>query len=127
MWRDLGLTKSDWDRTPQAVQTAVLALQHQVRLMGIRFTAYDKQITELRQQVATVDDLKAEIAELKERLGQNSSNSSKPPSTDPPSSKPKPASEPKSRNKRGGQPGHQGKARSLKPVEEGVIKSGTQG
>ncbi len=118
MWRDLGLTKSDWDRTPQAVQTAVLALQHQVRLMGIRFTAYEKQITELRQQVAQVDDLKAEIAELKERLGQNSTNSSKPPSSDPPSYKAKPASEPEGRKKRGGQPGHQGKARTLMSVEE---------
>lgn len=118
MWRDLGLTKRDWDCTPQAVQSAVLALEHQVRLMGIRFTAYEQQLAELRQQVATVDDLKAEIAELKERLGQNSTNSSKPPSSDPPSSKAKPPSELEGRKKRGGQPGHQGKARSLRPTTE---------
>lgn len=118
MWRDLGLTKRDWERTPPAVRTAVLALEHQVRLMGIRFTAYEQQIADLRQQVAIVDDLKAEIAELTERLGQNSSNSSKPPSSDPPSSKAQPIDEPEGRNKRGGQPGRQGKARSLKPVEE---------
>jgi transposase len=65
----------------------------------------------------TVDDLKAEIAELRERLGQNSSNSSKPPSSDPPSYKSKPEREPKSR-KRGGQPGHQGSTRKLLPAEE---------
>lgn len=118
MWRDLGITKREWDCTPQAVRTLLLALQHQVRLMGIRFTAYEKQIAELRQQVAAVDDLQAEIAELRERLGQNSSNSSKPPSTDPPSSKPKSTTEPPSRKKRGAQPGHRGKARQLKPVEE---------
>ena len=117
MWRDLGITKRDWDRTPQAVRSTLLALQQQVRLMGIRFTAYEKQIAELRQQVAQVDDLKAEINELRERLGQNSSNSSKPPSTDPPSSKPKPQSESK-RRKRGAQPGHLGKARTLKPEAE---------
>ena len=73
MWRDLGITKRDWERTPQAVRNTLLALQQQVRLMGIRFTAYEKQIAELRQQVAQVDDLKAEINELRERLGQNSS------------------------------------------------------
>lgn len=117
MWRDLGLTKRDWDRTPHAVRTLLLALRQQVRLMGIRFTAYEKQLASLREQVAQVDDLKAEIAELRERLGQNSSNSSRPPSTDPPSYKSKPPHEPKGR-KRGGQPGHQGHTRQLVPVEE---------
>jgi len=117
MWRDLGITKHDWDRTPQAVRTVLLALEHQVRLMGIRFTAYEKQTADFRQQVAQVDDLKAEIAELRERLGQNSSNSSKPPSSDPPSYKAKPAAEAKER-KRGAQPGHPGKARTLKPEAE---------
>src|SRR5215213_9815247 len=117
MWRDLGLTNRDWDRTPHAVRTLLLALQQQVRLMGIRFTAYEKQLAALREQVAEVDDLKAEIAELRERLGQNSSNSSRPPSTDLPSYKPKPPREPKGR-KRGGQPGHQGHSRQIVPVEE---------
>ena len=116
MWRDLGLTKRDWDRTPQAARTLLLALQQQVRLMGLRFTAYEKQLAALREQVAQVEDLKAEIAELRERLGQNSSNSSRPPSSDPPSYKPPPR-EPKGR-KKGGQPGHQGSARKLLPAEE---------
>lgn len=118
MWRDLGLTKRDWDRTPQAVRSSLLALHHQVRLMNIRFSAYEQQIAELRQQVATVDDLKAEIAELRERLGQNSTNSSRPPSSDPPFSKQKPESEPEGRKKRGAQPGHPGRARTFKPVAE---------
>jgi len=117
MWRDLGLTKRAWDRTPQAARTLLLALQQQVRLMTIRFTAYEKQLASLREQVAQVDDLKAEIAELRERLSQNSSNSSRPPSSDPPSYKPKPPREPKGR-KRGGQPGHQGHRRQLVPAEE---------
>jgi len=117
MWRDLGLTKRDWDRTPHAVRTLLLALQQQLRLMGIRFTAYEQQLAALREQVSTVDDLQAEIAELRERLGQNSSNSSRPPSSDPPSYKPKPPREPKGR-KRGGQPGHQGSTRKMLPAEE---------
>jgi transposase len=117
MWRDLGITEQEWAATPQAVRTVLLALEQQVRLMGIRFTAYEKQITSLREQVASIDDLKAEIAELKERLGQNSSNSSKPPSSDPPSYKAAPEREPKGRG-RGGQPGHQGSTRKMLPAEE---------
>jgi transposase len=117
MWRDLGISEQDWKATPLAVRTALLALQQQVRLMGLRFTAYEKRIADLREQVSTVDDLKAEIAELRERLGQNSSNSSRPPSSDPPSYKPRPPREPKGR-KRGGQPGHQGSTRRLLPAEE---------
>src|ERR687883_2117949 len=100
MWRDLGLTKRDWDRTPPAVRTLLLALQQQLRLMTIRFTAYEKQLATLREQVAEVEDLKAEIAELRERLGQNSSNSSRPPSSDPPTYKPKPPRESKGRGAR---------------------------
>jgi hypothetical protein len=85
--------------------------------MGIRFSAYGQQLASLRDEVATVDDLKAEIAELRERLGQNSSNSSKPPSSDPPSYNPSPRRESKG-GKRGGQPRHQGSARRLLPAAE---------
>jgi len=117
MWRDLGINEQEWDATPHAVRTVLLALQQQVRLMGIRFTTYEKQLATLREQVATIDDLKAEIAELRERLGQNSGNSSKPPSSDPPSYKRKPPREQKGR-RRGGQPGHQGSTRKLLQIEE---------
>lgn len=117
MWRDLGISEQDWAATPQAVRTALLALEQQVRLMGLRFSAYEKQLASLREQVTQVDDLKAEIAGLRERLGQNSANSSKPPSSDPPSYKRKPPREPK-RRKRGGQPGHQGSTRGLLSADE---------
>jgi transposase len=117
MWRDLGIIKQEWEQTPLSVRTALICLRQQVRLLEIRHSAYEKQLATLRAQVATVDDLKAEINELRERLSQNSTNSSLPPSSDPPSSKPKPPSESKGR-KRGGQPGHQGHARKLMPVEE---------
>jgi len=57
-----------------------------------------------------------ENRELKARLAKNSTNSSKPPSSDPPGvERPK---APSSGRKPGGQPGHKGHRRELIPVEE---------
>ena len=68
-------------------------------------------IEELRARVAA---LEAENAELKRRLGMNSTNSSKPPSTDSPFSKPAPRSLRRaSGRKPGGQPGHPGSTLAL--------------
>src|SRR3954467_12099875 len=66
---------------------------------------------------ALIRCLEQRIADLEERLGKNSTNSSKPPSTDPPSVKRRPPA-PASGKKRGGQPGHRRKARSLVPPEQ---------
>lgn len=55
--------------------------------------------------------LKAENADLKERLGMNSNNSSKPPSSDPPN-KPSAPEKPTRGAKRGPKAGHPGNARS---------------
>jgi transposase len=71
----------------------------------------------LREQLSQIDDLKVQLAELRERLGQNSNNSSKPPSSDPPQQRQQPQREPTGR-KRGGQPGHQGRGRKLKAVTQ---------
>jgi transposase len=68
-------------------------------------------INELRARVAA---LEAENAELKRRLGMNSTNSSKPPSSDSPFAKPAPKSlRRKSGRKPGGQPGHPGATLAL--------------
>lgn len=50
------------------------------------------------------------------RLSQNSANSSRPPSSDPPGMK-KAKKKTKSTRRQGGQPGHKGKNRKLLPVE----------
>src|SRR5713226_1032065 len=66
---------------------------------------------------ALVQELLQRLARVEERLNQTSRNSSKPPSSDPPSAKPRPAKAPTGR-KSGGQPGHEGHGRSLKPESE---------
>ena len=89
---ELPIPPQDWARTPATVQAVVVMLWGEVQV------------------------LRAKVAELEERLGKNSQNSSRPPSTDPPQM-PKPQRKPSGR-KPGGQPGHKGVGRSLKPIEE---------
>ena len=89
---ELPISPEDWTRTPKTVQALLIALWEEVQM------------------------LRAEVAVFREQLGQTSQNSSRPPSTDPPDM-PKPKRKPSGR-KRGGQPGHEGAGRSLKPVEE---------
>ena len=62
--------------------------------------------------------LQERIRDLAGRLRQNSSNSSRPPSSDPPHLPAKRRAPPSGR-KRGGQPGHRGAFRRLLPVEQG--------
>jgi transposase len=68
-------------------------------------------VSDLRVMVET---LQAEVADLKRQVGQNSRNSSKPPSSDSPFTKPAPKSlRRKSGRKPGGQPGHPGSTLAL--------------
>ena len=64
-----------------------------------------------------VQSLEQRIAELEERVNKNSTNSSKPPSSDPLSVKRRPPA-PASGKKRGGQPGHRHQPRALVPPEQ---------
>lgn len=81
----------------------------------------DEKIAELERIIAaqreTIERLMARVTALEARLAQNSSNSGKPPSSDPPAErgerpKPKPSGKP-----RGGQPGHKGHRREPLPSE----------
>lgn len=86
-----------WNQIPPAAQAAVLALIQQ----------YEQRLQALQQQVA----------QLTERLNQNSTNSSRPPSSDPPHVKRRPPT-PATGRKRGGQPGHARQQRPLVPPEQ---------
>jgi transposase len=68
---------------------------------------------------AQFDELKAQLDELKARLSQNSQNSSKPPSSDPPWQRPpKKSNKTKEPKPQGGQVGHVRHTRPLLPLEE---------
>lgn len=95
----LPIAQEDWNQTPPAVQAVILAQAEAIRA--------------LRQEV---ERLQGEVAELQEQVGQNSTNSSRPPSSDLPGP-PKRERTPSGRRP-GGQPGHEGTHRRLKPVEE---------
>jgi transposase len=69
--------------------------------------------------VERVETLEREVAQLKARLGQNSQNSSKPPSTDPPGTQ-RPQKESSGRAP-GGQPGHPGVTRAMAAKVDEVV------
>jgi transposase len=95
-----GISRHDWDATPESVQILVYTL------LG--------SVDELQRGVS---QLQERMRQLEEQVGKNSRNSSKPPSSDPPHVKKAPPKE-KGKRKQGGQPGHKGHGRSLKPPEE---------
>lgn len=73
----------------------------------------DEQVQRLEKRVIQQDE---RIAVLERQLGRSSRNSSQPPSADPPSSPPR-VKGPSGR-KPGGQPGHEGKGRSLREAAQ---------
>jgi transposase len=94
--------------------TQIRDLQEALRKRDVLLAAIQVQFAALQ---AENERLRHLVAELQEQLGQNSSNSSKPPSTDKPGSRPRGKSK-KRKRKRGGQPGHRGSHRELLPPEQ---------
>jgi transposase len=86
-----------WDQIPLPVQATIWVLVE----------GYEQRIAALE----------AEVVELKERLNQNSQNSSRPPAADPPTVKRRPPRAPSGRRP-GAQPGHPRYERTLLPVEQ---------
>lgn len=95
-----------------------------IERLNRRIASQQKQIVQLQQQLtdtarqsADIARLKAEIAKLKEKLGQNSRNSSLPPSSDSPFGKPAAVREP-SPCRQGAQAGHTGARHRLKSIDQ---------
>lgn len=62
-----GISEADWLLTPSAVRAFILAQQQEIEQHRVQLTA-----------------LATELAQLRERIGRSSRNSSKPPSSDGP-------------------------------------------
>src|SRR6478735_6834308 len=91
------IPESLWNTVPRDAQAALMAV-----------------FESLRCRIAERDQ---RVADLEARLKLNSTNSSKPPSSDPIGLKRKPPALPSTR-KRGGQPGHRKALRRLVPPEK---------
>jgi transposase len=94
-----GIPEADWLETPASVRALINAQQQEIEL--------------LRGQLTT---LATELANLRERIGRSSRNSSKPPSSDGKGFK-QPERRKGSGRKRGGQQGHPGSGPELLPIE----------
>ena len=93
-----------WDQIPPAVQAALLGV----------FAALEQRIAQLEEQN---QQLRHQVRDLREQLNQNSTNSSRPPSTDGPAFK-RPPPKPKGQRPSGGQHGHPRQMRPLLPANE---------
>lgn len=100
-----GITAKEWAATPENVQGLVYALLAVVEDTQQTVTQLQRQITQLQGR----------ISQLEEQVGKNSRNSSQPPSSDPPGLK-RPPPQAKGQRQRGGQKGHRGRGRPLKPA-----------
>lgn len=96
----------------QELETAGESLSPTVRATLV---AFETRVRQLEALVPQVERLQARIRELEAQLQSNSTNSSRPPSSDPPGIARPPKR--KSGRKRGGQKGHPGHQRALLPLE----------
>src|SRR5690606_33365231 len=85
------------------------------RRVEVLLAKIEEQAAKIEEQAARIGVLESENAELRRRLGENSSNLSKPPSSDAPKDRAARPGAPSSGKNRGGQPGHKGSKRTLLP------------
>ena len=101
------IPNSDWEQTPLSVKQWVESREQRIQELEQQQAAQQQQISELQTQIQL----------LQEKQNRTSSNSSTPPSLDPPQAQ-KRRPKKSSGKQRGGQPGHQGHSRPLYPIEQ---------
>jgi len=99
-----------WAQTPAAAQALILTQQAQLLALQAQLATVQEQFEQ------ELGHLRARVQALEAQLGQNSTNSSRPPSSDPPQAPARPSSGPAARRP-GGQPGHEAHRRPLLPIE----------
>ena len=108
------------DKRIAELEADVASKDARIAEQDARIAEQDARIAEQDARIAELEALVAklleQVAALSERLGENSGNSSKPPSSDPPgtgSKKRNAAKRERKKRKRGGQRGHKGNHREL--------------
>src|SRR6266508_3785881 len=96
----------DLAQADRATLLAVIEAQaEELGVLRAQVVTLTAQVVTLTAQVVT---LTAQVAELTARLRQDSTNSSRPPSSDPPGARTGAAGPPRGKRRPGGQPGHVG-------------------
>jgi transposase len=108
MHSETPLSQETWERIPPEAQAYIRALE-------ARVGALEETVQRLQ---AAIQQLEVTVHQVREQLQQNSRTSSRPPSSDPPQALGKRPRRELSGRRPGGQPGHEGQTRALRPVEE---------